>query len=252
MRTSANEELLRAGFLSTFDQECGGNMQSEKEYVVTWPVRSVRHFAIGLVALLLILLPLFSLAQSEHPFTVNVGAGVTPLTGGVSHRLDNGWHIDAGGGINITRYLAASVNYTYYGLGVGQRLLNEAQVPDGNAHIWSVTANPRIRLSHSSKVDPYLVGGVGYYRRTVEFTRPTAVEVLLFDPFFGVFFNTIVRADQVIGRIRQGGVGGSLGAGFDIKLGDSGLKLYTEARYHYADTGRVPTRMVPVTFGLRW
>jgi hypothetical protein len=115
-----------------------------------------------------------------------------------------------------------------------------------------VTANPRIHFTHSRKFDPYLVGGVGYYRRVTEFTRPTQVQVLIFDPFFGVFFNTVVQADQVIGRITHDGVGGSLGGGFDIKVGNSGLKIYTEARYHYADTGRVPTRMVPVTFGIRW
>jgi hypothetical protein len=28
--------------------------------------------------------------------------------------------------------------------------------------------------------------------------------------------------------------------------------LFTEARYQYADTGQIPTRMVPVTFGIRW
>jgi opacity protein-like surface antigen len=228
-------------------------MQSKKQSLVSQPVFSFRCFSVALVALLMVvLLPVSGLAQNEHPFTLNLGAGVTPLTGDVSHRLDNGWHIDVGAGVNITRYLSLSVDYGYNGLGVGRRLLQEAQVPDGNAHVWSVTANPRIHFTHSRKFDPYLVGGVGYYRRVTEFTRPTQVQVLIFDPFFGVFFNTVVQADQVIGRITHDGVGGSLGGGFDIKVGNSGLKIYTEARYHYADTGRVPTRMVPVTFGVRW
>lgn len=228
-------------------------MELTQKDVVKCFVRLLPHFSTALVVLMFAaLMPVSSFAQSEHPFTVNVGGGFTPLTGDISHRLDNGWHVDVGAGVNITRYLAASVNYDYNGLGVGRRLLNEAQVPSGNAHVWSVTLNPRLRLGHFRTIDPYLVGGVGYYRRVVEFTQPTQVQVLLFDPFFGVFFNTIVQADQVIGRITQNGAGGSLGAGFDIKLGNSGLKMYTEARYHYADTGRMPTRMVPVTFGVRW
>ena len=132
------------------------------------------------------------------------------------------------------------------------RVLNEAQVPDGNSHMWSITVNPKLRLNRRGNFDPYVVGGVGYYRRTVEFTRPVLVPVFIFDPFFGGFFNTFVQADQVLGRITQDGVGGSAGAGFDVKLGETGLKFFTEARYHYADTGRIPTRMVPVTFGIRW
>jgi hypothetical protein len=83
-------------------------------------------------------------------------------------------------------------------------------------------------------------------------TRPALVPVLIFDPFFGGFFNTLVSANEVLGRIIADGVGGSLGDGFDIKLGDSGLKFFSEARYHYANTGRIVTRMVPVTFGVRW
>jgi opacity protein-like surface antigen len=200
----------------------------------------------------LVLFSMSAVAQDVHPFTVNFGAGVTPLTGGVSNRLDNGWHVQAGAGFNINRYFGTTIQYDYNGLGVSRMLLNEAQVPDGNAHVWSVTANPKIRFGHSRYFDPYIVGGVGYYRRVVEFTQPTSVQVLLFDPFFGVFFNTVVQADQVIGRISNSGVGGSLGAGMDFALGHSGLRAYTEARYHYADTGRVPTRMIPVTFGIRW
>jgi hypothetical protein len=99
---------------------------------------------------------------------------------------------------------------------------------------------------------PYVVGGVGYYRRTVEFTRPALVSVFIFDPFFGDLFNTLVPANQVLGRITEDGVGGSLGAGFALKFGESRVKFFTEARYHYADTGNIPTRMVPVTFGFRW
>jgi opacity protein-like surface antigen len=135
---------------------------------------------------------------------------------------------------------------------VSDRVLSEAQVPDGNAHMWSITVNPKLRLNPNGKFDPYVIGGVGYYRRTVQFTKPAIVDVFIFDPFFGVFFENLVPANQVIGEITQDGVGGSLGAGFDVGLGHTGLKFFSEARYHYADTGRIPTRMVPVTFGIRW
>lgn len=214
----------------------------------------VRQISVGLVLLGLSLLTmtLRSVAQDEHSYTLYGGAGFSPLVGDVSSRLDNGWHLTVGGGLNVTRHLAATLEYSYNGFGVSKKVLQEAQVPDGNSHLWSITVNPKIRLYRRGNFDPYVVGGVGYYRRTVEFTKPVGVPVFVFDPFFGVFFNTIVQADQILGRITQDGVGGSLGAGLDVKLRESGLRFYTEARYHYANTGSIPTRMVPVTFGIRW
>lgn len=216
--------------------------------------RLFRRFSIylGTSALILLAMTVCGHAQDEHRFTLHGGAGVSPLVGDISTRLDNGWHITVGGGYNFTPHFTTTLDYTYNGFGVSRKVLNEAQVPDGNSHLWSITANPKLRLNRRGNFDPYVVGGVGYYRRTVEFTRPVLVPVFIFDPFFGVFYNTFLQADQVIGKITQDGVGGSLGAGFDVKLGESGLKFFTEARYHYADTGRIPTRMVPVTFGIRW
>src|ERR1700730_2512091 len=42
------------------------------------------------------------------------------------------------------------------------------------------------------------------------------------------------------------------GVGFGVGLGPAGSRLFVEAGYHYADTGRIPTIMIPVTFGLKW
>jgi opacity protein-like surface antigen len=204
------------------------------------------------LALLLFSITVYSRAQDDTPYTFHAGAGISPLVGSISSRLDNGWHITFGGGYNFTPHFTSTLDYTYNGFGVSQKVLTEAGVPGGNAHMQSITVNPKLRLNRHGKFDPYVVGGVGYYRRTVEFTRPVLVQVFLFDPFFGIFFNTLVPANQVLGKIIGDGIGESLGGGLDIKLGDSGVKFFTEARYHYASTGRIVTRMVPVTFGIRW
>jgi opacity protein-like surface antigen len=191
-------------------------------------------------------------ATTEHRWTGNVGGGPTALVGALSERLDNGWNFSVGGGYNFTSYFSGGIQFTYNGLGVSRGLLREAAVPDGNAHIWSITAEPKIRFAPERRFDPYVVGGVGFYRRVVQFTRPTTQTVLLFDPFFGAFFNAVIPVNQVIGTIAHNGVGGNAGGGFDVGIGSQGLKLFVEARYHYADTGRIKTRMVPVTFGVRW
>jgi opacity protein-like surface antigen len=190
--------------------------------------------------------------QIKSRFTFQGGAGFSPLVGDISSRLDNGWHVTFGGGYRFTSWFSTTIDYLYNGFGVSSKVLNEAQVPDGNAHLWSVTANPMLRWKSGRGAHPYVVGGVGYYRRVVEFTQPSLVPVLYIDPFFGFAFNTLIPANEVLGSIRKGGIGGSLGAGLDFDLGSTGAKVYAEARYHYADTGNIPTRMVPVTIGLRW
>lgn len=190
-------------------------------------------------------------AQTEKGFTISSSAGYSPLAGDISKRLNNGWHFTVDGGYDFTSHFSTTLEYMYNGYGVTRRVLNEAQVPDGNAHLWAITVNPKLRLgTRDGNFTPYVVGGIGYYRRTVEFTTPVAVPVFIFDPFFGVFYNSFVSANQVLGDITRGGIGGSAGGGFEVKLGNSGVKLFTEARYHYADTGRIITRMVPVTFGI--
>jgi hypothetical protein len=67
-----------------------------------------------------------------------------------------------------------------------------------------------------------------------------------------LFENAFVPANQVIGRFSQNTGGVNIGGGFDIALGHTGTKFFTEARYHWIDTSRHATEIVPVTFGLRW
>jgi hypothetical protein len=35
-------------------------------------------------------------------------------------------------------------------------------------------------------------------------------------------------------------------------VGERGVKIFAEARFHYAGNGGIPTRMVPVTVGIRY
>jgi opacity protein-like surface antigen len=194
-----------------------------------------------------------SSAQVEevHHFTFNVGGGVSPLVGSISNRLNTGWNVTAGAGYRVDPHFSTSLQFTYNGFGVSRRVLNEANVPGGTARMWSITLDPKINFHPGSRFNPYVVGGAGYYRRTVEFTAPTTAPAFVFDPFFGVFYTTLVPADQVLGTITRDGVGGSLGGGVDFGI-SHGTSFFAEARYHYAGTGGIPTRVVPVTFGLRW
>lgn len=198
-----------------------------------------------------------AVAQNEQGWTANIGGGIgggfTPLVGGISRKLNNGWNLRGGAGYKFTPHFSTTLEVSYSGLSVSRGVLKEAQVPNGDAHLWSITANPKIALKPSHRVDPYLIGAVGYYRRVIQFTRPTLQPVIIFDPFFG-FFQGFIPADKALGTITRNGIGGGAGGGFELGIGprSGNTKFFTEARYEYAATGAIPTRMVPVTFGLRW
>ncbi|HWG59268.1 MAG TPA: outer membrane beta-barrel protein [Candidatus Acidoferrales bacterium] len=189
--------------------------------------------------------------QPEHRFTGNFGGGYSPLLGDLHNDLNNGWHVSFGGGVNLTNRFSLGGEVMYNAFGVSQRVLNEAAVPAADAHLWAFTLEPRLDFAPERRVSAYLVGGVGYYRRVLEFTQPTVAAVTIFDPFFG-FFNVLVPANQVLGTIVRGGVGGNAGFGLEFRVGDMGTKLFVESRFHYAETGDVPTRIIPITIGIRF
>jgi opacity protein-like surface antigen len=205
----------------------------------------------GLVMALTLAAAVSACAQDERRFTLNVGGGFSPLLGQISDRLDNGWNVTVGGGYDFTRHFETNLQFTYNGFGVRPLVLAEAGAPAANSHMWSITVDPKLRLHPSGRVDPYIVGGVGYYRRTIEFTQPTVAPVFLFDPFFDTFFSELVPANIVLGDITRGGVGGNLGAGFDVPF-VGGTRFSIEARYQYAATGNLPMRMIPLTVGIKW
>ena len=191
-------------------------------------------------------------AQDGHRFTADIGGGFTPPTGALSNRLGPGGNFGVSGGINITQNLSASLKFSANWLGVNRSLLNQVGTPNGNAHVWSLTVDPKFRVRTVGRVSPYVVGGVGYYRRTIDFFQPIVINAAVFDPIFETSFPIVLAENQTVRRVTRDGIGGKLGGGFDLRLGDSGVKFFTEARYEYANTRNIPTRMVPVEFGFRW
>lgn len=102
------------------------------------------------------------MAQSAalQKFTFNIGGGATVPLGELAQRLDNGWHLSVGGGYNFAPQFGVIAEYMYHGMGVTRSTLNAASVPDGNAHIQSVTLNPIVRVNPKGRVDVYFIGGL--------------------------------------------------------------------------------------------
>ncbi len=197
-----------------------------------------------------------SFAQDVSRFTANVGGGFTEPVRGLENNFKMGWKLSAGAGVNVTDHLGIIGEFGFNDLGLSRSSLLAAGAPGGSMRIYSGTGNALLHFNPRGRLDPYIVGGGGVYRRTIELTAPTVVNQTFFDPFFGQFFNAPVAASQVLNSTSVTKPGVNVGAGFNIPLGRDRMrnhaKFYAEARYHYIFTDNVRTTMLPVTFGFRW
>jgi hypothetical protein len=184
-------------------------------------------------------------------FTGYVGGGLTTPINPIGSRLDTGWNVAAGVGVNATHHFGLMLDFMYNDNGINRTFLDQVQAPNGNVRVWGFTLNPVVHITQEGPVDFYLTAGGGIYHRTVEYTQPVIQTGVFFDPWFG-FYPADFASNQIIGSFGQykGGVNG--GAGMSFKLGSSRAKIFAEARYHHIFTRGVETGLLPVTFGIRW
>src|ERR1019366_4258140 len=112
-------------------------------------------------------------AQSEetfHHFTLIAGAGLTTITGTDAGKLDHGGNLQLNGGYFFNRYFGITGNFIFSDLGITRAELNNLNQPDGAARVYSITADPTLRLPLGRGFSAYVLAGGGYLRRTVEFT----------------------------------------------------------------------------------
>ena len=142
--------------------------------------------------------------------------------------------------------------FMYTRSGLSGSFLQSVSVPDGNFRMWGFSLDPIVRFNSRSRVGVYLIGGPGVYRRTVEFTQATIATVTAFDPFFGFFFPVNVPANQSLGSFGTTRFGMNGSGGVTVRIGNSNVKLFTEARYIKMFTRGTSTSVLPVTFGVRY
>jgi opacity protein-like surface antigen len=150
----------------------------------------------------------------------------------------------------VLRFAELQAEYMYNTFGINKNTIARVGIPNGDAHVHSITVNPVVHLPVPGRLGAYATGGVGWYHRIVEATRPVAVTTIFFDPFFG-FIPGVVGANQVIASRSRDAVGYNIGAGLTYKLSGP-AQLYVESRYHHAFTAHGDTEMLPITIGLRF
>ncbi|HVZ22209.1 MAG TPA: hypothetical protein VG871_14155 [Vicinamibacterales bacterium] len=214
---------------------------------MTWKRLFGSVVAVSLVCLLSI-----TQARAETNWSVDLGVGASATVGDISSRLRTGWDVDLRGGPAFDNGFGLFGEFTFNHLGVRDSVLQQLQVPNGTGRVFSLTAGPIWRFPIARMLHGYVLGSLGWYRRTVEFTAPTVGVIDVVDPWWGYIGPVVVPANQVLGSVSEDAFGANAGGGLLFPFGDSGASAFVEVRYHYARTTPTATTLVPVSFGLRF
>jgi hypothetical protein len=195
-------------------------------------------------------------AQEEpnsRPITIGVGGMVAPS---VDSGLKWGWDLMGGGGIAVTRWshhrdwrLYLNGNFLFEHLGVkSQDLSSTASSNSGlqgaigaKARFYSLTFDPTLRFGGRHRFSGYVLGGVGWLRRSIDFTGSTSEGVLL-QPTAPSILSPGSSSTAV-----------DVGAGTNVRLGGpESVMWFAEVRYVRGLGINSTSTLVPVSVGVRW
>jgi hypothetical protein len=192
---------------------------------------------------------------SAQGYNFNIGGGPGFPLSRTGDFAGTSYNFVAGAGPNLRAHVKFVGEFMFHGLPVRQSVVDQLDLPSAKGRFYSFTGNIMVGTGTSQK-SVYLIGGGGWYRRTVETqqTVHTAGEVCA--PAW-VWWNVqcvngIFPATVTIGSHSSNAGGFNIGGGFTLAVGSSGAHLYTEVRYHHAFTDGVETTVLPLTFGVRW
>jgi hypothetical protein len=236
------------------------------------------------LAAMVLVVGAFPAFAQDRPVSVNFGAGVTFPVGDVASSFDAGWNGAPGVTFNISPTVGVQAEYGYHrmtgpertitvtpgpGTGVGSNQLIEANHQIHNLS-FNLVYTPTNLSGSDSPVGAYVLGGGGWYHRTIQLTSPAVGYTTICDPYWLVCYPAAVPVDRIIGDRSRDDFGFSLGGG--ITFGTD-AKFYVEARWHYVfgkditpDTNVNPpagqincsqgcstsAQYFPITFGVRW
>lgn len=208
---------------------------------------------VGLWMVILICNLLTSRAIAQG-YNFNIGGGPGFPVSPTSSFAHNSYNFVTGGGLNPGDYVKLNAEFMFHGLPVQHRISQQAGLSDVIGRLYSLTGNLLVGSGRSKSV--YLIGGGGWYRRTLEARQTVLVAGTACVPAW-VWWNVpcangVVSKDVTVGSRTSSAIGFNVGGGFTLPLGDSSANFYTEIRYHHAFTKSTETTILPLTFGIRW
>jgi hypothetical protein len=200
-----------------------------------------------------------------HHLTFEAGGGFNaPISSSVTY----GANITAGGGFKFNPHFSTLIEYQFISDKLPGALISETNgaATGGHTHIWSFTLDPVLDLFPKASNDFYVTGGGGFYRKVTTFTFPMATE------FCSYFYCGVGYVPGTVGHFSSNQGGFNVGGGYQHRFGGlygdtSTATFFAEVRYldvlspaiiGKSANGLPPvtigadTRVLPITFGVRW
>ncbi len=196
--------------------------------------------------------------------TYEAGGGFNAPTSDSSPYITWGGNFTVGAGYRFDPHFSVLAEYQFIDSKLPGSFIAQTGSDGGHAHIWSLTLAPVVDLMPKHTNDFYVTGGGGFYRKVTSFTDIEPTE------YCDYFYCGIGYEPQVVGHFSSNQGGWNVGAGFTHRLGgiygDGTMKLFAEARYLDVltpalttsanglpeSTVGADTKIIPVTFGVRW
>ena len=228
-------------------------------------------------------------SDGSNKYTFVVGGGFTLPVGGTHSYLATSYNFQGGVGRNFNKRFGVIAQFdwanfgiqsstlnnllaTYNSLGATDQNGNSLTQLNGSSHVWSFSINPIDNFAQGDQWGAYVIGGVGFYHKTANFSIPAIGEQCT---LYGCFE---YQANQTIDKYTSNAFGVNGGLGLTYKFSRfAGERLFAEVRYVYnansrrAETGTTaantppgstafnafpqnsdPTTFIPVTFGIRF
>ena len=185
-------------------------------------------------------------ADGSAKWTFVAGVGMTAPVGNTYHYLNTNYAFQVGGGRNFNKNFGVLVQFDYDAFGFnGRTLYNQQSLYnspalygagavsglDGSSHVWSFTLDPIYNFIAGQTFGAYVVGGVGFFHKTANFTVPGTGTYC--DPYYGCYQYS---ANQTFDKYTSNAPGVDGGIGLTYKAGRfSSERLFVEARYVFVD-----------------
>lgn len=211
-------------------------------------------------------------SDGSSKIAFEVGGGFTVPAGATGHYQTPSYSFSVGAGLNANKAFGLLVQFDYDAMGVPKSIIQNLQQfyvnngaspsdvagMDANTHLWSFSLNPIINFQGSGRAGAYVTGGVGYYRKTTNFTLPSTG---YYCDYYGFCYQ--YQSNQTFDQYTSGALGVNAGFGLTYKLSNfSSQRLFAEARYVWVNNEKntdllyapnsYRTGYFPVRFGLRW
>jgi len=192
------------------------------------------------------------------------GGGFNGPVGSSSNDITWGGNITVGAGYRFSQRVSALLEYQFIDSKLPGSLIAEAGATGGYDHIWSFTVDPVVDVFPKSTNDVYVTGGGGFYRKVTSFTDPEPAQYCTY------FYCGVAYQNTVVGHFSSNQGGFNVGGGFQHRLGgmygEGKAKLFAEARFLDVLSPSITTspnglgttsvgsdtKIIPVTFGVRW